>query len=62
MNEKIEIDHEHTDEIVCPHCGYVYNDSCELGESGTEKCYECDKEFSYEQSISVSYSTNKETK
>ena len=29
MNEE-EIDHEYTDEIVCPYCGYEFSDSFEI--------------------------------
>ena len=25
-----EIDHKNTDEIICPHCGYEFNDSIEF--------------------------------
>ncbi len=56
-----EIDHEYTDDIVCPHCGHTYQDSFEFSESGEEKCDECKKPFSFERNISCSYSTEKIT-
>lgn len=57
MEEK-EIDHEYTDEIVCPHCGYEHTDSWEReSNSGDAKCHHCSKDFFYERNISVSYST-----
>lgn len=57
----IEIDHEYTNEIVCPHCGYEYTDSWEM-QDGKRNCCECDKPFSVDRDVSVTYSTRKETK
>ena len=59
MGHDKEIDHEYTDEIVCPHCGYQYRDSWENSE-GTCDCEECHKSFSVERDVSVTYSTRKE--
>ena len=54
------IDHEFTDEIVCPWCGHETGDSFEFqNDYGEETCYECDKEFTYTRYISVEYSTEK---
>ena len=57
-----EIDHEYTDEIVCPHCGYEYNDSIEIGDQDQdETCIECGEYFSISVHYEVHYSTDKET-
>ena len=54
------IDHAHTDEIVCPYCGYTFQCSYELdGESGRVECEECEEEFEYFRNIEVSYNTYK---
>lgn len=57
---KTEIDHEYTDNIVCPYCGGEETDSWEFHEdSGDINCGSCHKEFHYERDISVSYTTSK---
>jgi hypothetical protein len=57
------IDHEFTDEIVCPHCGHVHSESYEFGGGGEgdgeDECGECGKKFYWSRTISVSYSTSK---
>lgn len=56
----LKIDHEYTDEIVCPYCGYEFMDSWEFRpESDIIRCYECDKAFEYERIIDVTYCTTK---
>ena len=42
------IDHEQTQEIVCPYCGYVFTDSWEFDNGGTTECERCSCEFRYE--------------
>ncbi len=54
-----EIDHEFTDEVVCPYCGQEESDSWEFSDSGSQKCSGCDKEFIFTRNVSVSYSTEK---
>jgi DNA-directed RNA polymerase subunit RPC12/RpoP len=55
---KEEIDHNYTEEIVCPYCGCEFGDSWENSEdSGEEECYECGKEFEYYRHIEVTYCT-----
>ena len=52
------VEHEYTEEIVCPYCGYKYSDSWEYDNEGGElECYECGKTFNYSKDVSVSYST-----
>ena len=57
------IDHKHTREIVCPHCGHIQRDSCEFGnggeEDGEDECGECGEKFSWSRIITVAYSTEK---
>lgn len=59
MKDNEEIDHEFTDEIVCPHCGKEMMDSWEWSEYGEEDCGDCGKRFSYERIVTVDYSTQK---
>ena len=58
-----EIDHEYTDEIVCPWCGHKYEASHELFEghqtSTKDDCQECGKPFHVECEYSVTYNTKK---
>lgn len=58
------IDHEYTPEIVCPYCGYKYQDSWEEQITGGEtmNCNECDNVFKVCRHIEVTYSTFKEEK
>jgi DNA-directed RNA polymerase subunit RPC12/RpoP len=50
----------HTQEIVCPHCGYVHGDSWEMPDSDNDfECSECEKLFSYERYIEITYTTRK---
>lgn len=61
-----DIDHEYTDEIVCPYCGYEFTDSQEesTGEEilGLIDCPECNEKFYAFRNISISYSTEKSIK
>lgn len=58
-----EIDHEYTEEIVCPHCGYEFSDSFEIESDeedlGLIECDECGEYFYAYRSIQVSYLTEK---
>lgn len=62
MSDK-EIDHEYTDETVCPYCGHEGSESYELGsrndEDGITDCGECSKEFYWSRSTTIKYSTSK---
>ena len=55
-------DHEFTNEIVCPYCGYEFTDSWEFNDTRDEQhveCCECGKEFLLYVNISVDYTTRK---
>ena len=58
-----EIDHVHTDEIVCPYCGEEQGDSWEWGtgreEDSESECGYCDKTFRWSRNIEVTYTTRK---
>lgn len=55
-----ELDHKHTQEVVCPWCGYEHGDSWEIGfDDGEDECCECGKQFHYVRDINVTYSTYK---
>ena len=62
-NNKGEINHEYTDEITCPHCGYEFGDSWEYGgdreDIGELDCGSCEKKFIATRNITVDYSTSK---
>ena len=49
-----------TDVIVCPWCGTKYEDCWEWDDDGKEVCDACEREFSYERHVDVSYITRKE--
>src|SRR5690606_34146499 len=53
-----EIEHDYTDEIVCPWCGYRYSDSWKVGD-GLQECKNCEKSFYVKRYIEVTYSTQK---
>lgn len=58
-SDQLEIDHEFTDEVVCPYCGHEYSDCRDFDDEGEMQCYECDKIFWISQHVSISYSTSK---
>jgi ribosomal protein L37AE/L43A len=53
-----EIDHNYTNQIVCPHCGEEQPDPNEY-EDGEWDCIECEKPFYLRIDVSVSYTTTK---
>ena len=57
--EESEIDHEYTDEIVCPYCGYEHGDSWEAPDDGEDECAECGKTFRFERDYTIRYVTVK---
>jgi len=61
MNEN---EHTYTDEIVCPHCGYQFNDSWELADDGEQEvtCEKCEEDFLLYTNIEITYSTTKKNK
>lgn len=54
-----DIDHRNTEEIVCPYCGFAYQDSWEIVQDGKMNCEECGEKFNYFIECSVSYFTEK---
>jgi len=54
-----EIDHQFTDEIVCPYCGYEHSDSWEMGDQGEIECEKCGKTFEYWVETQVHYTTKR---
>lgn len=54
-------EHDYTDEVVCPHCGYEHGDSWEMRD-GKKDCPECEKSFTMERNTSVNYTTEKSEK
>jgi DNA-directed RNA polymerase subunit RPC12/RpoP len=56
-----EIDHQGTDEVICPHCGASQGDDIhywQLQDMGT--CDECGRSFSVSVEYEYSYYTEKE--
>lgn len=46
--------------LVCPYCGAIQEDTCELEEgTGTDFCGECEKEFSFTKEIVIEFSSAK---
>lgn len=60
MEEK-KIDHEYTDEIVCPYCGHQMTNSWDYDDYGDIDCPKCNKLFEYDRIpiVDCSYSTSK---
>ncbi len=61
MADLSEIDHEGTDNIICPYCGHEHTD---LGterdmEEDEADCEDCGRFFDYQRLISVEYTTYK---
>lgn len=65
-----DIDHDNTDEAVCPYCGHKQGDTWEYfriinangggdGDETTADCDYCQETFIIMQNISVDYSTSK---
>lgn len=53
------MNHEYTDEAVCPHCDGEQSDSWEidLDEEGVVICGHCDRDFYLIRHVSISYSS-----
>ena len=54
-----EIDHDYTNEVVCPHCGYEHHDSWEFPDGGEYDCANCGEPFLVERIVDVTYCTSK---
>lgn len=48
-----------TEEVVCPYCGYEFEDSWEFVDEEITECGECGKEFIISEYVDVTYSTSK---
>lgn len=65
MTTSDQIDHDYTDEIVCPWCGFGYSDWWEIGDGRGDGCIinfdceECGKPFEMWRNVSVTYTTRK---
>ncbi len=57
-----DIDHEYTDDIICPYCGETIDSTdyrCDGNMEGKEICESCGKEFEFEGDVEVTWITNK---
>lgn len=54
-----EFDTEDNTEMICPWCGCEQSDVFEYGEEGDTECDECGREFLYDTTITVTYTTTK---
>jgi DNA-directed RNA polymerase subunit RPC12/RpoP len=55
------IDHEFTDEIVCPYCGYEEQDSRELdNHEDVQKCPVCKSKYHWTRDVQITYVTEKD--
>ncbi len=55
----IEIDHEGTDNIVCPYCGHVHTECYEYRDDTEVWCENCDEKFWSSRYTKVTYTTSK---
>ena len=57
------MNHTHTGEVTCPHCGAIDKNSWERSqEGGDEQCDECEGFFYWSSYIERTFSTKKTTK
>lgn len=55
-----DIDHDGTDNLVCPYCGYEHTDSWEIeDDEGERSCDDCQKEFTYQREVTTTYASEK---
>jgi transcription elongation factor Elf1 len=62
MSDGIRTDY--TRDIVCPHCGHEDRDSWEVGRGeegdlGEQECGSCEKPFTAQRHVSITYSSEK---
>ena len=55
-----EGDTEDTDEVICPHCGYLHPDGWEMTE-GARHCADCCQPFDLTRIVTLNYTTTKAT-
>lgn len=63
MDSAQRIEHEYTDDVVCPFCGTTH-DGCDVFDGArandtTQDCDECGRSFEVERDFSVYYITRK---
>lgn len=63
-NVLYELSGVHHDEIVCPHCNHEHTDSWEWadgkdGHFDGYTCHACEKRFSFERHVTVTYTTRR---
>lgn len=54
-----EIEHEYTDELICPYCGHENKTEYDAPDYETEECNKCGEEFKYDHYIEITYTTYK---
>lgn len=54
------VSHDDTDNVVCPHCFFEYQDCYEMSD-GKHQCEECAGSFMLSREFSVTYTTEKES-
>jgi len=50
------------DDIICPYCGYKFQDSWEFGDNEEADCPECENSFDVEVIREIKYTTTKKKK
>ncbi len=50
-----DIDHEYTDEVVCPHCGFECGDSWEFPDEDERQCDECEEYYTFVRDYKITY-------
>jgi uncharacterized Zn finger protein len=54
-----KINHEKSGDVVCPWCGFVYDDSFEFFDDFEDFCIQCGQKFKGHREVIVEYSTEK---
>lgn len=49
------------DEVMCPYCGYQYQDGWEFPEHCINECENCNNKFEIEREIFITYTTSRLT-
>lgn len=54
-----EINHENTEFIICPHCGFEHEDVHEYADQEFHECMECEELFYLNENVMINYTTEK---